>query len=94
MEHLHANHLILFKELKWREYTLEILEYQLQKLVGAYDGIEGVCSWRRFYATQSADFNVAAFKEKHPKIYEAFVTKRSTESFAMEVEKGRAYRPR
>lgn len=94
IEKLHADHLILLKELKWREYELEILEYQLQKLVGNYDGIDGICTWKRYYSTQTDAFNVGAFKEKHPKIYEAFVTKPSNEGFAMDIEKFRAYKPK
>ena len=94
IEQLHADHLIMLKELKWREYELEILEYQLQKLVGPYDGIDGICTWKRFYSPQTDAFNVAAFKEKHPKIYTAFVTKPSSEGFAMDVEKFRAYKPK
>jgi len=94
IELLHADHLRLLKETKWREYELETMEYQLQKLVGVYDGIDGICTWRRFYALQSDAFNVTAFKEKHPKIFEAFLTKPSNEVFAMEVEKSRAYKPK
>ena len=94
IEKLHADHLILLKEMKWREYELEILEYRLQKLVGIYDGIDAICTWKRYYSPQTDAFNVGAFKEKHPKIYSAFVTKPSNEGFAMDVEKFRAYKPR
>ena len=94
IEKLHADHLILFKESRKREYELEILEYQLQKLVGDYDGIDGICTWKRYYAPQTDKFSATAFKEKHPKIYETFVTKRSKEVFAMDVQKSRAYKPK
>ena len=94
IEKLHADHLLLLKEMKWREYAIEIMEYHLQKLVGTYDGIDGICTWRRYYAPQTNSFNVAAFKEKHPKLYESFVTKPSNEGFAMDVEKSRAYKPK
>ena len=94
IEELHADHLFLFKSLKQREYELEILEYQLQKIVGAYDGIEGICTWRRFFSPQTDAFNVGEFKKSHPKLYESFVTKASKEVFAMDIEKGRAYQPR
>ena len=94
IEKLHVDHLLLLKEMKWREYAIEITEYHLQKLVGTYDGIDGICTWRRYYAPQTNSFNVAAFKEKHPKLYESFVTKPSNEVFAMDVEKSRAYKPK
>jgi hypothetical protein len=94
IEKMHAEHLVLMKDSKLKEFELEILEYRLQKLVGAYDGIDGICTWKRYYAPQTDAFNASAFKEKHPKLYETFVTKPSSESFAMEVEKGRAYKPR
>ena len=94
IEKLHANHLTLFKELRKREYELEILEYQLQKLVGSYDGIDGICNWKRYYSPQSDKFNATAFKENHPKLYESFVTKSSREGFAMDIEKSRPYNPK
>jgi hypothetical protein len=94
IEKMHAEHLILMKDSKLKEFELEILEYRLQKLVGTYDGIDGICTWKRYYAPQTDAFNASAFKEKHPNLYEAFVTKPSSESFAMEVEKGRAYKPK
>ena len=94
IEALHLNHLILFKELRKLEYEIEILEYKLKKLVGDYDGIEGICSWKRFYSTQDDKFNATALKEAHPKLYETFVTKLSKERFAMDVEKCRSYKPK
>lgn len=94
LEKMHADHLLLMKDAKLKEFELEILEYRLQKLVGLYDGIDGICTWKRYFAPQTDAFNVAAFKEKHLKLYEAFVTKPSSESFAMEVEKGRPYKPK
>jgi hypothetical protein len=94
IEQLHADHLILLKKFKEREYKLEILEYQLQKVVGAYDGIQDICAWKREFVPQSPAFNTTAFKEKHPKLYDSFVTKPSNEGFAMEVEKSRAYKPK
>ena len=94
IEALHLNHLILFKEQKRLEYEIEILEYKLQKLVGDYDGIEGICSWKRHYSTQDDKFNATALKEAHPKLYETFVTKLSKERFVMDVEKCRPYKPK
>jgi len=93
LERMHAEHLILLREAKLKEYALEMLEYRLQHLVGTYDGIEGICLWKRHYTDQPAAFSAAALKLKHPKLYEKFLTKPSTESFTMEVEKGRAYLP-
>ncbi len=94
LEKMHAVHLILMKDAKLKEFALEILEYRLQKLVGLHDGIDGICTWKRYYVPQTDAFNAAVFKEKHPTLYETFVIKPSTESFAMEVEKGRPYKPK
>jgi hypothetical protein len=94
MEELHADHLQFLKESKRIEYELEILEYHLQKMVGNYEGIEGICTWKRMYVPQVDAFNATAFKEKHPALYESFVIKPTAEGFAMDVEKYRAYKPR
>jgi hypothetical protein len=93
-EQLHAKHLILLKNFKQREYELEIAEYQLQKVVGAFEGIQDICTWKREFVAQMPAFNVTAFREKYPKLYDAFVIKPSSEVFAMDVEKSRAYKPK
>jgi hypothetical protein len=94
MEQLHADHLKLFKALKIREYAIEQLEYELKAMVGLYDGIDGICTWKRFYSPQTPAFNEAEFKKDHPKLHATFLTIPPKEVFTMDIEKGRPYKPK
>ena len=33
-------------------------------MVGLYDGIDGICTWKRFYSPQTPAFNEAEFKKE------------------------------
>ena len=79
----------MFKELRKREYELEILEYQLQKIGRSYDGIDGICNWKRYYSPQSDKFNATAFKEKTLNYTSPSSPKSSREGFAMDIEKAK-----
>ena len=94
MEQLHLDHLKLLKELKLKEYEQEQLEYELKALVGLYDGIDGICTWKRFYSPQSPEFNEAEFKKAHPTLHVSFLTTPPKEVFTMDIEKCRPYKPK
>jgi hypothetical protein len=94
MEQLHADHLKLFQALKIREYAIEQLEYEIKAMVGLYDGIDGICTWKRFYSPQTPAFNEAEFKKDHPKLHATFLTIPPKEVFTMDIEKGRPYKPK
>lgn len=94
MEQLHADHLKLFKALKLKEYAVEQLEYELKAMIGLFDGIDGICTWKRYFSTQTPEFNEAEFKKDHPKLHASFLTTPPKEVFTMDIEKGRPYKPK
>ena len=94
LEKMHLDHLVLFRKEKLCSFEYEMLQYELQALVGAHEGIDGICSWSRKKQNVPAAFDTAEFKNAEPALYDKFCTKARKESFAMEVEKGRAYKPR
>ena len=93
LEQLHLEHLKLMKELKLKEYEQEMMEYSLKYLVGEHDGIEGICSWKRFFAPQTPEFNETEFKKAEPALYASFLTLPPKEIFSLEIEKCRPYKP-
>lgn len=44
---LHERHLAVLEVLKYAEYRIEMARVKLRVLVGKYDGIENICTWRR-----------------------------------------------
>lgn len=94
MEKLHLAHLKMLKELKLKEYAIELLEYELKTIIGLNDGIDGICTWKRFYSPQSPEFNEAEFKKAHPKMHASFLTTPPKEVFAIDIEKSRPYKPK
>ena len=94
LEKMHLDHLVLLRKEKLYSFEYEMLQYELQALVGAYEGIDGICTWPRTTQKVADAFDTAGFKEAEPALYDKFCTKPRKESFAMEVEKSRAYKPR
>jgi hypothetical protein len=44
---LHEKHLAVLEVLQYAEWREEIADIKLRVLTGEYDGIEGICSWKR-----------------------------------------------
>jgi hypothetical protein len=93
-ETLHWNHLQLLRDEKIREYEIEMVQYEIQAMVGKSEGIEGICTWSRKMTSVADSFDVTAFKAAKPKLYEKYCTKPKNAIFSVEVEKFRAYKPR
>ena len=66
-EALHESYVEKLKEYDEKKYAKEIIELQLRIMCYDYEGIAGVCSWKR--GTQSNKFNKTAFKELEPTIF-------------------------
>ena len=94
MEVLHWSHLQLLREEKIREYEMEMVQYEIQSIVGKSEGIEDICTWTRKITPVADSFDVTAFKTAKPKLYEKYCTKVKNAIFSFEVEKFRAYKPR
>jgi hypothetical protein len=94
VEKLHLEHLVLLREYKIREFELEMVQYELQALVGTAEGIDGICTWSRKMKSVADSLDTTALKIAHPKEYQKCCVNLKKEVFALEVEKYRAYKPR
>jgi hypothetical protein len=93
IEQLHFEHMMLVREHKLLSFEQEMVEYQIKEIVGNHEGIDGICKWTRKMKNSSDTLDTAALKKAYPKLYEQFFTKKVSHSFAMEIEKFRAYKP-
>jgi hypothetical protein len=66
-ETLHESYVEKLKDYDEKKYEKEIIELQLRIMCYDYEGIAGVCSWKR--GTQSNKFNKTAFKVLEPTIF-------------------------
>ena len=94
IEKLHLEHLRLLREHKIREFELEMVQYELQALVGNTEGIDGICTWSRKMKSVPDALDTAAVKNAYPNLYAKFCTTLKKEVFSMDVEKYRAYKPK
>ena len=94
LEKMHIEHLALLRKAKLYSFEYEMIKYELQNLVGAYEGIEGICTWPRSKHKAADAFDTKKFKDTEPELYERFCTKPRKEVFAMDVEKFRPYKPK
>jgi len=67
---LHEKHLGVLEIQKFAQWKLDIVKNKLRVLTGEYDGIEGVCTWKR-EAKESITLRKCELKVQHPVEYEA-----------------------
>jgi hypothetical protein len=66
---LHEKHLGVLEIQKFAQWKLDIVKNKLRVLTGEFDGIEGVCTWKR-EAKESITLRKGELKVQHPVEYE------------------------
>lgn len=90
IEKLHYDLIMHKAHLSRLEWELFELEQELKVLTAEFEGIEGVCTWKRCPKADKSEINMMAFKAAHPDHYERFL-KPGKVSGAMIVMPYRAY---
>ena len=67
---LHEKHLGVLEIQKFAQWKLDIVKNKLRVLTGEFDGIEGICTWKR-EAKESITLRKAELKVQHPVEFEA-----------------------
>jgi len=81
---LHEQHLAVLEVLQYAEWREEIAGIKLRVLTGEYDGIEGICSWKR-EAKTTAIFDKKSVQTNHPDEYnECVIEGKATEALIVE----------
>lgn len=90
MEEAHRDLILLRAHNSRLDWDLFEIENQLKVLTNHFDGIEGICSWKRVTKTEKMEFNLTAFKTENPALYERFLTPGGV-SLALIISPNRAY---
>lgn len=73
--------------LEWKQFMLET---KLKVQLGENLGLKGICTWKRTIKNAVNEFDVAAFKLKHPELVAQFQTPEKT-NFSLIIYPNRAY---
>ena len=73
VEKLHYDLILHKAHLSRLEWELFELELELKVLTAEFEGIEGVCTWKRCLKADKSEINMMAFKAAHPDLYERFL---------------------
>jgi hypothetical protein len=81
---LHEKHLSTLEALQYCEWKTEMANIKLRALTGEYDGIEGICTWKR-EKKPFIHFDKDSVQKKHPDEYnECVVEGKATEALVVE----------
>jgi len=89
LEKAHDAYISLLQDKESLTEEKEMCEFELKKMCGLNEGIDGICKWKR---TEKFEFDQTAFKRTHPNLYlDQQFWKQSAESIAITVIGARNY---
>ena len=89
LEKAHEAYINLLQDKEVLTEQKEMYEFELKKMCGLNEGIDGICKWKR---TEKFEFDETAFKRTHPNLYlDPQFYEQSAESIAISVIGARNY---